>query len=103
MRTDLNNECKELETIIENIVSGKETFDTEDARFTLDAVIEYLRDYLHELKNLNVQITEHGNTPELLKTVYDKYTELWLFQGYCNVDSLPRVIGSLWRYPDDRE
>ena len=99
-RTDLNRECKELELIIDNLETGKETCEIEDTRYTLDEIIDYLRGFLQELIELNDQIIDQGNTPELLDKVYDKYTELWLLQVYCSIDSLPNVIGSLWRYPD---
>ena len=86
--------------IIEGLTTGKETYREEDTRYSLEEALNYLREYLQELKDLNVQIIDKGNTPELLKKVHDKYTELWLFQLFFPVDSLPRVIGPLWRYPD---
>ena len=92
--------CENLELIIEGLTAGKETYREEDTRYSLEEALDYLRGYLQELKDLNGQIIDQGNTPELLKKVHDKYTELWLFQLYFPVDSLPSVIGPLWRYPD---
>ena len=99
-RTNLNNICEDLELIIEGLTTGKGIYREEDTRYSLEEALNYLREYLQELKDLNVQIIDKGNTPELLKKVHDKYTELWLFQLFFPVDSLPRVIGPLWRYPD---
>ena len=103
MKTNLNNECKNLELIIEDLATGKETCDISDDQYSVDDVLEYLRGYLQELEDLNRQITKHGNTSELLKKVHDKYSELWLFQLRFTVDSLPRGIGGLLRYPKDEE
>ena len=100
-RSNLNAECEDLELIIDGLAAGKETYHEEEAQYSLEEALGYLRDFLHELKELNGQITESGNTPELLEEVYKKYTELWLFQLYFYVDSLPRVVGGLWRYPND--
>lgn len=99
-RTDLSKECKDLELIIDNLATGKETCEIEEADCSLETVIGYLKDYLNELKALDCEIAEQGNTPELLKKVNEKYTELWLFQARFNIHSLPSVIGGLWRYPD---
>jgi predicted nucleotidyltransferase len=71
-------------------------------RYSLEEALAYLRDFLRELNKLNSQIIEIGNTPELLEEVHKKYTALWLFQLYFYVDNLPRVIGRLWRCPDER-
>ena len=101
-KVGLSEECKDLEQIINNLAIGKETYEIEDDRYSLEEVIEFLRDYLQELKELDAQIVEQGNTPELLKKVYDKYTELWLLQLYCRVDSLPRVIGPLMHYANQK-
>ena len=79
-RTNLNNICEDLELIIEGLTTGKEIYREEDTRYSLEEALNYLREYLQELKDLNVQIIDKGNTPELLKKVHDKYTELWLFQ-----------------------
>ena len=98
-RSNLNAECEDLELIIDGLAAGKETYHEEEAQYSLEEALGYLRDFLHALKELNGQITESGNTPELLEEVYKKYTELWLFQLYSYVDSLPRVVGGLWRYP----
>ena len=87
--------------IIDGLAAGKETYHEEETQYSLEEALEYLRDFLCELKELNGQIIENGNTPELLEEVYKKYTELWLFQLYFYVDSLPRVIGGLSRYPND--
>lgn len=96
----LSRECEDLELIIDNLATGKETG---ESRYSLEEALDYLRQYLQELKAIDAQIMEHGNTPELLKKVHDKYTELWLFQVYFRVDSLPRVIGGLWQYPERNE
>ena len=98
----LSEECKELELIINNLTLGKETCEIEDDRYSLEEAIDYLRDYLQELKDLDAQIVEKGNAPELLKKVYEKYTELWLFQVYFRVESLPRVIGPLMHYANQK-
>ncbi len=99
-KTDLTRECSDLELIINNLATGNETCDIRDDHHSLDAAIGYLRDFLQELKELNDQIIGQGNTPALLKTVHDKYTELWLFQLSFYVSSLSRVIGALWQYPN---
>ncbi len=96
----LHRECDDLERIIEDLAMGKETCEIEDSRYTFEDVLNYLRGYLQELKDLDARLLKQGNTPELLKEVHDKYSELWLFQVSFTVDSLPRVIGRLWRYPD---
>ena len=102
-QTDLSNICKDLEIIIDDLATGKETYREEDTRYSVEEALDYLREYLQELKDLNDQIIDKGNTPELLKKVHDKYTELWLFRLYFPVNSLPRVIGPLWRYPNGDE
>lgn len=102
-KTDLSSECKDLESIIDNLTMGKESYEIEDTRYNLEEGIEFLKGFLQELKDLNNQIIEQGNTPELLKIVYEKYTELWLFQLYIHVDRLPSVIGGLMWYPNDVE
>ena len=102
-QTDLNSICKDLELIIEGLATGKESYREEETRYSLEEAVDYLREYLQELKDLSRQILEYGNTPKLLKKVHDKYTELWLFQFYFPVDSLPGVIGPLWRYPEGVE
>ena len=102
-QTNLSNECNELELIIEGLSAGKETYRKEDTQYSLEEALDYLREYIQELKELNTEIVEQGNTPELLKKVYEKYTELYLFQLYFPVDSLPRVIGPLWHYPKGNE
>ena len=99
-KTNLFNECNDLEQIIHNLKTGKEACCIVDKRHSLDDVIEYLQGFLDELKDLNDEIHEKGNTSEMLKKVHDKYSELWLFQVDYYIDSLPKVIGGLWRYPD---
>ena len=101
MRTDLNSECKYLKRIIDDLDMGRETCEIRDDHFTLGDVLGYLRGYLQELEDLNKRIIENGNTPELLKEVHDKYTELWVFQLSYTVRSLPSVIGGLLCYPKD--
>ena len=102
-RTNLNAECKDLELIIEGLETGKESYNKDEAQYPFSEALAFLRDYLQELKTLNNQIIENGNTPDLLNEVHQKYTELWLFQLNFYVDSLPRVIGGLWRYPNSNE
>ena len=70
---------KDLEFIIENLLTGKESCETEDSQYTPEDGIDYLQGFLQELNELNTQIIEQGNTPELLDCVFNKYTELWLF------------------------
>ncbi len=101
MRSDLNRECENLEIIIENLISGKDKCEILDDRFSMPQIIDYLRGFLEELKSLNNRIIQDGNTKELLKEVYDKYSELWLFQVEFYVDSLVAVVRGLWRYPND--
>ena len=98
-RHELTRECKNLELIINMLETGKETFDISDPQNTPEDPLKFLRDYLQELKKLNSRIIKQGNTPELLKAVHDKYSELWTFQLLCSVKSLHRVIGPLWTYP----
>ena len=100
MKTNLNVECKNLATIIDNLATGKEICEISNDNFKLKDVIDYLNGFLDELKNLNNRIIDSGNTPELLKEVHDKYNELWMFQVEFYIDSLPCVVGALWRYPD---
>ena len=99
-QSDLSRECKDLALIIDNLMQGKETCEIADDRYSTDDAVDYLCGFLQELNELNAQIVERGNTPELLATVHGKYTELWLFQLSFTVPSLPRVIGGLWRYPE---
>ena len=101
MKMNLDDECKNLAIIIDDLVMGKEKYVISSKNFTLKDVIDYLYCFLNELKNLNNRIIDTGNTPELLKEVHDKYNELWMFQIECYIDSLPIVIGALWRYPND--
>jgi len=70
---------KDLEFIIENLLTGKESCETEDSQYTPEDGIDYLQGFLQELNELNTQIIGQGNTPELLDCVFNKYTELWLF------------------------
>ena len=100
MKTDLNVECKNLATIIDNLATGKEICKISNDKYTLKDVIDYLSGFLDELKNLNKKIIDEGNTPEILKEVHDKYNELWMFQVEFYVASLPCVVGALWRYPN---
>ena len=99
-RSDLSRECKDLTLIIDNLMHGKEKFEIADDRYSIDDAIDYLRGFLQELNELNAQIVERGNTSELLAEVYEKYSELWLFQLSFSVSGLTRVIRGLWRYPD---
>ena len=101
MKTDLNDECKNLELIINDLVEGRETCEIGDDRFTLEDVLVFLRGYLQELKDLNERIIVQGNTSELMEEVSGKYMELWMFQSIYTIQSLPRVIGPLMSYPDE--
>ena len=94
----LNQECLTLERIIEDLATGKERCADVNPQYSLEEALDYLREYLQELKELNNQIMEQGNAPELLKKVHDKYTELWLFGVYYPVNSLPLVVGPLAYY-----
>ena len=100
-RSDLNTECKDLKLIIDGLAAGEETYNEEETQYSLEEALDYLRGFLQELNDLNDQIIMNGNTAELLEEVHKKYTELWLFQLYFHVYSLPRVIGGLLRYPND--
>ena len=100
MKTNLNDECKKLKTIIENLQTGKDKCEIYNEQFSLNDVIDYLCDFEKELENLNGKIISFWNTSELLKEVNDKYNELWLFQVNYTIDSLANVIGALWRYPN---
>ena len=100
MKTNLNDECKNLKNIIENLQTGKEICKIFNEQFSLNDVIDYLCDFEKELENLNSRIISCGNTSELLKEVNDKYNELWLFQVNYTIDSLANVIGALWRSPN---
>lgn len=75
----LSKECKDLEMIINNLEAGQERNEIEDSSYTREEAIDYLKKYLQELREVDAQLTEQGNTSELLKKVYDKYTELWLY------------------------
>ena len=99
-RIGLSEECKDLSLIIENLKTGKETCDIGDSQYTLADVIDYLQGYLQELIALDARIVECGNTSELRKEVYEKYSELWAFQLSFYIASLPSVVGGLWRYPN---
>ena len=68
-KTNLNSECKDLEFIIENLLTGKESCETEDSQYTPEEAIDYLQGFLQELNELNTQSIEQGNTPELLDCV----------------------------------
>ena len=93
----LSDECKKLELTIENLTTGKEKCEMDTSR-SLEEIVDYLRGYLNELKDLNCKIIENGNTPELLKEVYDKYSELWMFQAMFRVNSIADVVKALWHY-----
>ena len=51
-KVGLSEECKDLEQIINNLAIGEETYEIEDERYTLEDAVDYLRDYLKELKKL---------------------------------------------------
>ena len=102
-RTDLSKECGELQEIINALINGEETCEIRDEKFSLQDVIDYLNGFLSELIKLNEDLIKHGNTPELLDKVHDKYSELWLFQVSFYIKSLPRVIGGLMIYPSCNE
>jgi hypothetical protein len=96
----LNKACRDLERIIDDISGGKETVEIVDAYYTIENVLAFLRGFLQELKALDTQIEEHGNTKELMQIVQDKYSELWVFQLSFPIKSLPRVIDALRRYSE---
>ena len=98
-RTGLDKECRALERIIDRLSGGEETCEIADPFYTLGTALEFLRGFLQELKILNAQIAEHGNTEELLKIVQEKYSELWVFALSFTIKSLPGVIDGLRRYP----
>lgn len=77
-RADLNSECQNLKTIIDNLMMGKETYEIWNPEWSPEIAIGFLKDYLVELTSLNDQIAKEGNTKELLKEVYDMYSKLWL-------------------------
>lgn len=96
----LDKACRDLERIIDDLSSGKEPVEIADKFYTTENVLSFLRGFLQELKTLNAQIAEHGNTKELLQIVQDKYSELWVFQLTFPIQSLSRVIDELRRYSD---
>lgn len=98
-RTGLDKECRALERIIDRLSGGEETCEIADKFYTPENALEFLRGFLQELKTLNAQIAEHGNTEELLKNVQEKYSELWVFALSFTIKSLPGVIDGLRRYP----
>ena len=98
-RTGLDKECRALERIIDRLSGGEETVEIADKFYTPENALEFLRGFLQELKTLNAQIAEHGNTEELLKIVQEKYSELWVFALSFTIKSLPGVIDGLRRYP----
>ena len=98
-RTGLDKECRALERIIDRLSGGEETCEIADKFYTPENALEFLRGFLRELKTLNAQIAEHGNTEELLKIVQEKYSELWVFALSFTIKSLPGVIDGLRRYP----
>ena len=98
-RTGLDKECRALERIIDRLSGGEETCEIADRFYTLENALEFLRGFLQELKTLNAQIAEHGNTEELLKMVQEKYSELWVFALSFTIQSLPGVVDGLRRYP----
>ena len=102
-RTGLDKECRALERIIDRLSGGEETCEIADKFYTPENALEFLRGFLQELKTLNAQIAEHGNTEELLKIVQEKYSELWVFALSFTIKSLPGVIDGLRRYPGTDE
>jgi len=100
MKTNLNDECKNLKNIIEDLQTGKEKCKIYNEQFSLKDVIDYLCDFEKDLERLNGRIISCGNTSELLKEVNDKYNELWMFQVDYTIDKLANVIGALWLYPN---
>ena len=102
-RAGLDKACRDLEGIIDRLASGEETVEIADKFYTLENVLAFLRGFLQELKELDAQIAEHGNTEELLKLVHEKYSELWVFQLSFTIESLQGVIDALRRYPDTND
>lgn len=99
----LDKACRDLERIVENLASGKETVEIADPYYTFENVLAYLRDFLQALKALNAQIAEHGNTEELLKSVQEMHSDLWVFQLSFTIKSLSSVIDGLRCYPDTND
>jgi hypothetical protein len=89
--------CDTISSIIDKLNTGEETCRIGDGR-SLSEIIEYLTDFNVELRELDARIAKEGNTPALLKEVLAKYTELWLFQMYYYIESLPKAIGALNEY-----
>lgn len=69
-KVGLSEEIKNLELIIDDLAAGREECEISDPQNTLEDALEFLRDYLQELKDLDQQIAENGNTPEMLKAVH---------------------------------
>ena len=99
-RAGLDQACRDLERILENLSSGKETVEIADPYYTRENVLEYLRDFLQVLKTLDAQIAEQGNTEELLSIVQERASDLWVFQLSFTIKSLQSVIDELRRYPE---
>lgn len=99
-RIGLDKECRDLERLLEDLASGKETVKIADPFYTLENVLAYLRDFLQALQALNAQIAEHGNTEDLMKSVEEMYSDLWVFQLSFMVKGLQGVLDGLKRYPD---
>ena len=53
----LSDECKKLELTIENLTTGKEKCEMDTSR-SLEEIVDYLRGYLNELKDLNCKIID---------------------------------------------
>ncbi len=100
-RVGLDNECKILEQIINDLKTGKAKYEIENDKYSIAEAIDYLQGFLNELCELNNQIVMQGNTPELLEMVHKKYTEIWLFGVYFSINDLPVVVGGLLCYPNN--
>ena len=94
-RPGLDKVCRDLERIINDLSSGKETVEITDSYYTPENVRSYLRDFLQALKALNTQIAEQGNTEERMKSVQEMYSDLWVFQLSFPIGSLQSVIDAL--------
>ena len=99
-RPGLDQACRDLERIIENLSNGNETVEITDSFYTPENVLSYLRDFLQALKALNAQIAEQGNTEERMRSVQEMYSDLWVFQLSFPIQSLSSVMDALKRYPE---
>lgn len=65
---------------------------------TKEDILSFLNGYVHELDELNDAVNQQPMSGELSKAVYEKYTELWLFQSMCHVPELEDPLQSIYIY-----